>query len=629
MKAYGEVLTSPPMKVQNINGSLVMRPENIDYRRDPSIVIVKRDGKEIPIRMYSTGISGAFNGMNMFNVGHANALIRGLSKVNRIMSSLITSYNPEFIFSNFPRDLQTAGVNISEFDMDGLTKDVIGPGKIKEAFKALKRATFNETYDGEWGATYQEFVEAGGASAANPMANLDDQLREIDRTMAEFRGEGKIIQKARKLGDLVEGANSIFENAVRLTTYKALRDRGYSAERAAQAARSVTVDFTKTGDLGQFLNSLYLFYNASLQGSFFLFRAAARSKKVQGLLLGTIGMGIMMDILNREILSEDDESGVSEYDKIPDYILERNWVFMLPSGMGSEDGNRYIAIPMPYGLHAFYNAGRAMTNMLMDGGYDVSDAGASIGRNLMDVVNPFGGTETFLNAVAPTVFDPFINLTANVDFTGRPIRKEAFPGQDASAASLYWNSTSPTAVSIARILNEATGGTETISGWADVSPNDIEFMFDFITGGAGRFVQRTVEAPLMLASGQPLDEIVREIPLARKIFGAVSSREDTSAYIEGRDRVNLARSELRSAMNQGDQERAAEARQRFAAELQIVGRIRAIESARRAITERINAIQENDRMPPERKQQLIDQLDERRQLLIARGLQTLREAGLL
>ena len=78
----------------------------------------------------------------------------------------------------------------------------------------------------------------------------------------------------------------------RVSTYKALLDRGYSRERAAQAAGSVTVNFSKGGEYRSLMNAWYLFYNASLQGSFALLNAATRSKKVQRFGSGVIAAGV-------------------------------------------------------------------------------------------------------------------------------------------------------------------------------------------------------------------------------------------------------------------------------------------------------------------------------------------------
>ena len=68
------------------------------------------------------------------------------------------------------------------------------------------------------------------------------------------------------------------ENGVRVATYKALLDTGkYSEEQAALAARNITVNFAKGGEYKNTFNSLYLFFNASLQGSFALLNAFSQS----------------------------------------------------------------------------------------------------------------------------------------------------------------------------------------------------------------------------------------------------------------------------------------------------------------------------------------------------------------
>ena len=109
----------------------------------------------------------------------------------------------------------------------------------------------------------------------------------------------------------MDNSNLVVENAIRVSTYDALVKRGVTKERAAQAARSVTVDFGKGGDNKAFLNSLYLFYNASLQGSFFLLRSLARSKKVRNIMGGVIAVGFTQDIIN-SMMSDEDEDGVKQ-----------------------------------------------------------------------------------------------------------------------------------------------------------------------------------------------------------------------------------------------------------------------------------------------------------------------------
>jgi hypothetical protein len=128
------------------------------------------------------------------------------------------------------------------------------------------------------------------------------------------------------------------------------------------------------------------------------------------------------------LISDEDEAGIKDYDKFDDWFLEHNWVIMLPGG-------GRIAIPMPYGLNAFYNTGRSISSAIrrnaLDhyGAYDVGDASKSIRNTLLEVVNPLGGTEHFLSWASPTIADPFISLYGtNIGYDEKDIRKEAFPG---------------------------------------------------------------------------------------------------------------------------------------------------------------------------------------------------------
>jgi len=620
-KSFGRILERRPQRrILNAAGNVQYIVDQ-NYKKDPNIVIAKRNGEDIIVRMEDSNVAGAFNGKNIWDVGHAEKILRFTGKLNRYLSAISTSYNPEFIITNFLRDLQTAGIQISEFEMQKLRREILLD--VFKAMKGMKRAIINEDYSSEFAKKYMEFVDAGGASSANPMQTLEDQIAEIDTLMKDLSRGGPapaMKRNFKKLLDTLENYNNIVENAVRLTTYDALRKRGFTKERAAQAARSVTVDFNKTGDIGRIMNSLYLFYNASLQGSFFLLRSAARSKRVQKMLFSAIVAGFVSDMFNA-MVSDEDEAGIKEYDKFEPWFLEHNWVIMLPGG-------KRISIPMPYGLNAFFNAGRATSSLMRRemlghyGAHDTGEAITSIRDTLLEVVNPLGGTEHFLNFAAPTIADPFISLYGtNIGYDERDIIREPFPGQRIASSQLYWNSTSPTAIAVANALNEATGGTPVRGGWLDVSPDTLEFWFDFVTGGVGTFVQRTAEAPYNIATAEAGEDVARQIPFVRKVYGSVSSREDLGTYIQGRDQLLELRADYRNAIDNRDVERIERLRRENLQELRLAEAINRIELTRRRITQRINDITANENIPEDQKRRVLEQLKERREQIISRGLQ--------
>jgi hypothetical protein len=434
-----------------------------------------------------------------------------------------------------------------------------------------------------------------------------------------------IGKKTGSLLNLVENYNTVVENGIRVATYKALIDRGMSKQRAAQAARNVTVNFAKGGDYRQLMGAWYLFYNASLQGSFALLNAAVRSPKVRKMWAGIMVAGLLQDQLNA-MLSDEDEDGEKIYDKIPQYVLEHN--FILPDVFGITDRS-YISIPMPYGLNMAHNLGRAVSRAAR-GEYDAGEATSTIFGTIGDTLNPIGGAESWANLVAPTVADPFIDILENEDFADKPIYKEGLPFDrtPAPASQLYWSTTSPSAVWITNNLNAITGGNEVRPGFVDWSPDVVDFWFEFATGGVGRFVQRIAELPFKAADEGLSDEVAREIPFFRKIVGSVSEREDMGSYIEGAKAVLTAGEELKRAREVGDAAWAKETIQRYGKELRLVGPIKSLESALRETSKMRNQINANPNIPDEQRRVLLDRLEERKQMILSRANSLLRDAGL-
>ncbi|HBA33406.1 MAG TPA: hypothetical protein DCZ12_04645, partial [Gammaproteobacteria bacterium] len=69
----------------------------------------KRDGETHYIKIKDDRLMSA---MKNLGVDQGGDVIRTMGNITRIMSSLNTSFNPEFIVSNFARDIQTAIMNI-------------------------------------------------------------------------------------------------------------------------------------------------------------------------------------------------------------------------------------------------------------------------------------------------------------------------------------------------------------------------------------------------------------------------------------------------------------------------------------------------------------------------------------
>jgi hypothetical protein len=633
-KDFAEVLPFAPKTRAQLSDARVSERRDPSAYDEPDILVVKENGKEVFVRFEDPIVAGAMNGKNGFSPGSSRALLNAMQRLNSYLATINTSYNPEYVISNMARDLTTAGVNINQFEMDGLTSEALK--NLKPALVGLKRSIINKDDSSEWAKIYKDFAAAGGQNVTNTVSTLADQMANIQSILGDIsdsgmRGKWNSVKNSfvgKGVGSILntmENINTVVENGIRVATYKAMIDRGVSKQRAAQAARNITVNFAKGGDYRQFMGAWSLFYNASIQGSFALINAATRSKRVQKIWLGAMAAGFLMDQLN-SLLSDEDDEGLKAYDQLEDYVLEHNFVIIDPLGI-SERG--YITIPMPYGLNVLYNAGRSIS--AVGRGKDTAgEATSNIFRTFVDSFNPIGGYDSFYKLAAPTIADPFVELSENKDFAGRNIYKEALPFDKTPApdSQMYWTTTSPSAVWISNTLNSITGGNEVRPGLVDVSPNVLEYWFDLVTGGVGKFVQRTVESPLAIAEEGFTEEVIRDIPLLRKVVGSVSSREDMGTYIDGAKAILTAGEELKRAREVGDAAWARQTIQRYEKELRLVGPIKSFESALRETAKMRNQINANPNIPDEQRKVLLDRIEERRQMILKRANALIRGAGL-
>lgn len=162
-----------------------------------------------------------------------------------------------------------------------------------------------------------------------------------------------------------------------------------------------------------------------------------------------------------------------------------------------------------------------------------------------------------------------------------------------------------------------------MSGYIDVSPDILDFWFEFATGGVGRFVQRTAEfgtstAPQII-TGDFEEEMVRSMPLARKVIGSVSSREDVENFINNRNVILAARNELLEATRMGDVARVEAVRSAYENELAIAPRMNALNNRRNQLLRRRSQVEKAPNIPESQKEKVIDRINEQIQETVARA----------
>jgi hypothetical protein len=617
-----------------------------NLKDDPNVLTFKVDektaarlggkwkaGDELPIRMLGappgqqSRLAAALKG-DLIDEGSQNAIIRALSMINRHLTRFNTTYNPAFFLPNFFRDLMTASVNIKQYeDMGGVEGMSIAlMSNIKQSFAAMRG--FHRDGKGsnpEWEKLRDEMAKAGGFTKFYGLRTLEDTVKETQQHLAEdMSGSSSGALKkskaaAKSIIKLIEDYNSTFEDTTRLAVYKTLRDKGFTIDRAAHAAKSMTVNFQDAGSSKLLMNGLYLFYNAGIQGTWAILNAGVRSPKVRKAMMGIVAAGVAQDIM-MSLLSGEDDDGVLAYDKIPEYQLRHNMVFIDPFGFTDRG---YFMIPLPYGYNAFHNFGRSISQT-MRGGTTVGEGATSAVMATVDAFNPLGGTEYYLNWAMPTIVDPFIDIARNRNFANRPIVPETSGfGVERPASQLFWNNTSVVYTAPAKWLSELTGGIGKIPGAIEVSPETLQFWTEYALGGVGTFVRQTFgvgwAAGEFAATGAAPEIETSDFPIVRRLYGNVSKRNDIEAYYERRDQVLEVGATIKDAIESGDRETAMYVRQTYPEEWRIYRLVKSLDNQRSRLTTRIKDIERNVHLSPERKRALIDKLKEQQDVIVGRA----------
>jgi hypothetical protein len=548
-------------------------PKGMDRKDFVKYVVIKQDG----LAKFDGDLIGAKDGEEFFvelkderlrrailsvNASEADNLIRKFSMVNRFLSMMNTSLNPEFVVGNFSRDLQTAIYNIvGEQTMQGgkikdvkritrrVLKDVIPSMGI--VYKGMRRynmkdGTLRSNITGISEADYldfREFMESGAKADWFYTRPAEEQVQTIQSMvdMANGTFTGNFRKGYEGVMNFVEDANGSVENAVRFAAFKAARDellnsgvdRAEAVATASTLAKNLTVNFNRKGMQGDLLNALYLFYNASVQGTMNFARGLnvfdpGSSRTKQAMVASMIGFGALMAARGEEESEENPDSGRSYYSEIPDYIKERNIVIMAePSEApkkgasniyldknGKEYANKaqyYYTIPLPYGYNVFHVAGVKLFEMKNDT--------ISVEKASGDLLSAFLGSFSPIGFFPlPTITQPFWELAKNENYFGSPIYKENFPtGVQSPASQLAMSTTRTPFKNAAKILNSLTGGNEYESGYMDVSPDALEHIAEFALGGAGTFGLRSMNAFEKWMAGEELES--REVPFLRRVMG--------------------------------------------------------------------------------------------------------------
>lgn len=484
-------------------------PQDPKVRPAENVLQLKRGGKDVFIEIKDETLAKA-----MTNMGSVGNPVKVLLVANNYLRAINTIYQPEFVITNLSRDIQQAMINVSGEQSIAMAtktaKDI--PSAMKGVWENVRgnKAT-------EWAKLYEEMKSEGGRVGWFDFKTIDEKAADLVKTIKRYNSDKTLDRVANvidKVGEYVTDMNEAVESGTRLSFYKQLRESGVTPKRAASMAKELTLDFNKKGEWGTALNSLYLFYNAGVQGSARIL-TALKNPRVQKIGVGIAAFSYAVNEMNSMVNEE-------AYDKIPDEVKNRNLIFMAPSG-------NYMKIPLPYGYNVFKNLGD-ISYEAAHGKKTIPELSKNFVLSLDSSFNPLSSS-TITQFLSPTILDPIVQQAENKNFWGGPVVPEQFTfGPQKKQSDLYFSSTTKPSKEVADFINSVTGGSKKEAGAIDISPAIIDHYVNFLTGGTGRFLKNVLSTGMGVAEGE-LPE-VKNTPFLRTLIGTPTDHQDNKIVFE-------------------------------------------------------------------------------------------------
>lgn len=475
LKGLLDIKPSPKPKIE----SLLEEVWGQKFKIGDNIIYTRIDGDKYFITVSDERLSKAIKDLSIVRMP---SYMRFARNALSIWSGFKTRWRPEFLITNFQRDTGEAFVNLN---IEAAELGKIGKGLQKDTMKGIFPAQ-KEVWGylrGGKNATVDKFFKDGGDVGhfwLEPVKSAEETLLDLQKEIQNV-GIEKIKNPIRKAGDVIDNIQTMVELGVRYSAYKQLISRGMSSNKAIQAVADLTINFSRQGEISPVLKSLYGFINPTIQGTSKVARTITSRKgraRVAKALSGLILLGFFTRTFSKMIDPEGDEQ-MSEWTK--------NHKLAFSIGNGKE----VTLWNMPYGYTVFYSMGNQLAEVLW-GTKDIDDALVSVLEVGANSFAPFG---TRVNDWIPTLARPISDINANnAWYDGKIHPEQQFTKTPKPNSATHFKNTGEVAIFITSMLNNLTGGNEGKSGFIDLRPDDLEYMYDQWFGGPFEFVTSSLEA---------------------------------------------------------------------------------------------------------------------------------------
>jgi hypothetical protein len=557
--AVDDLVDRPPKKVINKSTGLVSYEVPQAWKSAPNIFATRINGEdrfmifnkqdERAMRMVATlkSLDAQQQGEAIKMMGTAGDYYRksigGIGTVTRYFAQINTQYNPAFGIYNLMRDIGGAVLNLQTTPLKGQEAKVVSDALValKAVYQDLRRQRQGLGANSKWASIFEEFESEGGKTGYRDLFETSESRAEsLQQELKDF-GQGKIRGSGKAVMGWLSDFNDAIENSVRVSVYHNAKQEGLSNAAAASLAKNITVNFNRSGAVSRNFQTLFAFFNASIQGTA---RIAQTLLTSEGKLSPTgkkiVMGGITLGIIQAALLAM---AGLDE-DEVPDFVKDKS--FVIPYGDG-----KYFAIPMPLGYNVIPSFGRRVMEFAMSEEKNVGKAVFDTSSMIIDGFNPLGSA-TFVQTLTPTILDPIVALAENKDFTGKPIFRDDInslsptPGYTRGSQNSF-----AITEALAYGINILTGGSEFKKGALSPTPDQIEYLVGEAFGGVGREALKVGRGIESLATGEEL--ATYNVPIVGRLTGNVQQQAaQRGKFFNNIRRLNEHQAEIEGRLLQGD-----------------------------------------------------------------------------
>ena len=510
-------------------------------------IVVKRGGRDYVITINGNpraaqALNGQTNPDNDMS-GAIGAILRAGENINRQLSAFYTTRNPDFIVSNFMRDMLYTNTMtwIRESPNYALRFHrnymYANPVRIKQLLAKHRKGTLDMSNKTE--AMFHQFMMNGGETGYANIRDIEQHKNDIRRELKKSNGKIPVKKAWDLLGERFDKYNRAVENCARFAAFMTSREMGRSIDRAIYDAKEISVNFNKKGSGAKFYDSTgqtkagntsalvsglgrsgYVFWNAAIQGTTNFGRQMKRhpAKAFTGIATMFL-LGAIVAYLGGD---DDDDDDKNAYYNLPEYVRRSSILFRA--------GDSWVSIPLPVEYRAVYGMGELMISALngkehLTGG-EIAEAITGQATQILPIDFLEGGGG--LNAFVPSAYKPLWEAyVAEKSWTGMPLYKDTPYNKDMPEWTKAYKSANKYIVGLANAMNEATGGDPYTKGTIDFNPAKIEYMLNGYFGGVFGTIDKLSKMVETVTGNREYDP--RSFLLANRLVKAGDERTEYRA----------------------------------------------------------------------------------------------------